>query len=125
MPDPQVIDWPQITVGGRSYMLRLSYAASYQLTSWGVTVNTANMIQLAAAMAGNFDKDGKWHSAGFKNPLDLADAMERTDEAPLIAAVEDAIKKAFPDAKVEVVRNGGEVVTMPPSPTTETNTSGS
>ncbi len=97
---PQAIDWPEITVGGAKYTLRVSYASSYQLTLWGKNLASATAVELAAAMAGRFDDSGKWRSAGFERAVDLADLMEPGDETPVIAGCTDAIKKAYPEAEV-------------------------
>jgi hypothetical protein len=121
--NPQTIQWPEITVGGLKLTLRLSYAAHYQLTRWGKTLADATAVELAAAMAGAFDASGKWKSAGFAAPLDLADLMEQADEAPLIAAVTDAIKKAYPE--LEVSAQAVPVEAEPePEPTPTSSTSG-
>ena len=99
MKTPTTIEWPTANVGGETFTLRYSYAANYQLATWGKNIASATSIELAAAMAGAF-VDGKWQSAGFNRPLDLADLMEPEQETPLIAAVADALKKAYPELEV-------------------------
>ena len=97
---PQAIQWPEITVSGRKFTLRFSYAAQYQLTRWGKTLADATAIEIAAACAGSFDASGKWKSEGFEKPIHFADMMEPGDEAALIEGVLQSIKKAFPEVEV-------------------------
>jgi hypothetical protein len=102
---PQAIVWPEITVGGRKFTLRFSYAAQYQLTRWGRTLtstmpDSATWLEIAAASAGSFDASGKWTSEGFARALDFADLMEPGDEMPLMEAVTAALKKASPKPEV-------------------------
>lgn len=97
---PQAIQWPEITVSGRKFTLRFSYAAQYQLTRWGKTLADATAIEIAAACAGSFDASGKWKTEGFEKPIHFADLMEPGDEEGLIEGVLIAIKKAFPEAEV-------------------------
>ncbi len=95
---PTAIDFPQLTVGGQSFTLRYSYAAEYQLARWGKNLGSATAIELAAAMAGHFDDEGRWRTHGFERPIDFADLMDAHDEPIVIKAATDAIKKAFPEA---------------------------
>ncbi len=97
---PQAIQWPEISVSGRKFTLRFSYAAQYQLTRWGKTLADATAIEIAAACAGTFDASGKWRSEGFDKPIHFADMMEPGDEAALIEGVLQSIKKAFPEVEV-------------------------
>jgi hypothetical protein len=113
LPTQAPIEWPTISVGSgkekREFTLRMSYAANYQLTRWGVNTAKATAIELAAAMAGQF-VDGKWRSEAFARPQDLADLMEPTDEQGLLEAVLAALVKASPEA----------VVSLQPVPAKET-----
>lgn len=97
---PQAIAWPEISVSGRKFTLRFSYAAQYQLTRWGKTLADATAIEIAAACAGTFDASGKWKSEGFEKPIHFADMMEPGDEAALIEGVLSCIKKAYPEVEV-------------------------
>ena len=97
---PSAIDWPTIKVAGREFTLRLAYSANYQLARWGKSLTTADSIELAAAMAGSFNALGEWDSAGFKSGLALADLMQPGDEALVMQAVADALKKAYPELEV-------------------------
>ncbi len=102
---PQAIQWPEITVSGRKFTLRFSYAAQYQLTRWGKTLADATAIEIAAACAGTFDASGKWKTEGFDKPIHFADLMEPGDEAGLIEGVLAAIKKAYPEVAVSARPN--------------------
>ena len=104
---PTAIAWPSIQIGGERWTLRLSYTAHYQLAVWGKSIATATSIELAAAMMGRFDERGKWRSAAFRNPVELADILSDLDDATrdaqqgaLLEAVVDAIKKAYPDLAI-------------------------
>jgi hypothetical protein len=97
---PQAIQWPEITVSGRKFTLRFSYAAQYQLTRWGRTLADATAVEIAAACAGAFTPDGKWKSEGFEKSIHFADLMMPGDEAAVIEAVIDAVKKAYPELAV-------------------------
>lgn len=99
---PQPIDWPSVTIGGKRFTLRFAYSAYYQLTKWGKNIATADVLEMAAASAGTFDKEGRWHSAGFSSALDLADMIEGDEGAALLEAVAEAVKKAVPEAAVTV-----------------------
>jgi hypothetical protein len=121
MEKPTAVEWPQVTIGGLKYTLRLSYAANYQMARWGKNLASATTIELAAAMMGNFDPDGKWRSAGFERAVDLADMMESSDELPVIAAVTEAIKKAYPE--LEITAQQTPVTQAPTSEATKTDSS--
>ena len=105
VPTQAPIEWPKIRVGSgkdvREFTLRMSYAANYQLTRWGVNMAQATGIELAAAMAGEF-VNGKWKSEGFQRPQDLADLMEATDELSLMDAVLASLKKAQPGVEISL-----------------------
>ncbi len=96
---PQAIQWPEITVSGRKFTLRFSYAAQYQLTRWGKTLADATAIEIAAACAGSFDASGKWKTEGFDKPIHFADLMVPGDEAAVIDGVLSAVKKAYPEVE--------------------------
>jgi hypothetical protein len=100
---PTTIEWPKATIGGVKdrFTLRYAYSADYQLARWGRNLASANSLELAAAMAGNFDADGSWRSAGFERPLDLADLMRPEEEKPLIEAVAVAVKNRYPELEVK------------------------
>lgn len=102
---PQAIQWPEISVSGRKFTLRFSFASQCQLTAWGKssvpgTPNFATDLEWIASMCGSFDAAGKWHSEGFPRALDLADLMEPEDWAPIVEAMLTALKKAHPTLEV-------------------------
>ena len=99
----QPIAWPSVTLGsGLKITFRLAYSAYYQLSRWGIEIDKATVIELAAAAAGEFDAAGKWRSAGFVRPIDFADMLEPGDEAAISEAVVDALKKVLPEAVLSV-----------------------
>ena len=100
----KAIDWPKASIGGTEYTLRLSYPAHAQMFRWGFGgVSNIPIAAWAAAMAGHFDKSGKWRSAGFERWVDVADVLLDAEREPLTAAVQDAIKKAAPEAIVQAL----------------------
>ncbi len=123
----QVTDWPTVTVGGRSITLRYSFAAGVQLGKWGTSVaRGASLFELCAAMAGNFDQDGKWRSIGYPRALDLADEV-LDDEVPvLMEATKTALKKVFPGLTFTSEPGAIDQTTNQKNPeTTKTDTSSS
>jgi hypothetical protein len=100
---PTTIEWPKITIGGVKdrFTLRYAYSADYQLARWGKNLASANSMELAAAMAGTFDQDGNWHSAGFERAVDLADLMLPTEETGVVGAVAVAVKNRYPELEVK------------------------
>lgn len=107
---PAAITWPTIRAGKRTFTLRYSYTSDYLLAKYGVNLASADAIQLAAAMAGEFVPSGEWRSEGFARPIDLADLMSPEDSTPLIEAVGQAVKNRFPelDLKTAPVRETTE-----------------
>lgn len=97
-PITQAVEWPKVTVGGRSITLRYSFAAGVILGRWGKSLFAGNAtnVDLAAAMAGSFDEHGKWHSIGYERSIDLADEVLDAEAGPLMEGVSEALKKAFP-----------------------------
>ncbi len=101
------IEYPTLTVGGISYKLRLSLSASYLLELAKVDPsqlseafknggrNIELMVKLAAAMMGNYDGRGNWHSLGM-DPLKLADLVPLEEFKALTDAVLSALVKARP-----------------------------
>jgi hypothetical protein len=102
MEKPQPIDWPRVKIGGKEFTLRFAYSAYYQLAKWGKNIASADVLEMAAAAAGNFDPGGNWHSAGFSSPLDLADLIVGDEGDALLAALADALKKAAPGTETTV-----------------------
>ncbi len=114
----QPIQWPSISVGGHTYILRISYAAHFQLSRWGmhigqsvtlkgengaadVTLKSAGPLDIAAASAGTFDGAGKWHSTGFERAIDFADLVTTEEEGvQIMTGVMEAIKKAYPELTI-------------------------
>jgi hypothetical protein len=124
---PQTIEWPVVQIGAEKFTLRYSYTSNYLLTKWKKTIGTATNIELAASMCGRFDSKGKWRSAGFENPVELADMLSEVDpdeqtatETALLTAITDALKKAFP--ALEVAQSPAQPGTMA---TTKTESSDS
>ena len=102
------IAWPEVTIAGESYLVRYTYASDVMLSSWGKTLATATLLEASAAMLGNFVKPGKWRSAGFERPIDLADLFEGPDEAQKVFdAVGPAIKNRYPDLEISARQNPG------------------
>lgn len=99
----KAIDWPTAKIDGIEYTFRLSYAAHAQLYKWGFS-SGVDIPDAAwgAAMAGRFNAAGKWRSAGFATWLEVADALLPEELKEFGAAVVDAIKKAAPDATVNL-----------------------
>jgi hypothetical protein len=107
----QPIDWPQVTVGKQTFTLRLSYAAYYQAAKWQTTTD----IELAAAAAGSFDREGHWHSAGFKTSLGFVDLISEQpveEQIELTAAVNGALADCVKKARLRPV-NSTPAVTEP------------
>lgn len=111
------ITYPTIVVGGKTYQLRFSHSAWYQLQIWGFTLGDPNrpipMLALAAAAAGVVDPvTGAWRSIGFARPLDLADAMLDSEVLSAIdQPVLDALKKAAPEADLTLNQPPAETIT--------------
>jgi hypothetical protein len=93
----QPIEWPVMEIAGRKLTFRMSYSAHVQLARWGTDINRASILEAAAAMAGTFDRNGKWRSEGYERPIDFADLMERGEEQRLLEVVTEALKKAYPE----------------------------
>lgn len=102
------IEYPTLTIGGISYKLRLSLSASYLLELAKVDPsqlaeafknggrNIELMVKLCAAMMGNYDARGNWHSVGM-DPLKLADLVPMEEFKALTDAVLAALVKAPPE----------------------------
>lgn len=97
------IDWPTITIGDRTYTLRQSFAASYQLGRWGVLLGGADYLQVAASQAGNYDENGKWKSAGFKSYMEFMDLISETPPDEILALV-NRIQDAAREAEKKALR---------------------
>ena len=109
---PKAIDWPKVQIGAETFTLRYSYSSNYQLAKWNKNIGTATTLELAASMAGRFDAKGKWKSAGFENPIELADLFSDLEpstqahtEALMVDAITDALKKAFPALEIVQKKN--------------------
>lgn len=108
-PAGSPVAYPTITAGGQTYQLRFAHGAWFQLQAWGFVLGDAArpipILALAAAAAGSVDANGRWKSAGFARPLDLADAMLPGETlASLDAPVLAALEKAAPKATLTVVQ---------------------
>lgn len=100
-PIPAAIQWPQVTLAcGEKLTFRYSYAADYQIQIWKKNLDTANWMEVAAAMAGEFTAPGKWRSRGFERPLDLVDILENEDILPIMEATEKALKNRYPELEL-------------------------
>ena len=123
------VSYPLLRIGAQEFVLRYSYSSNYQLAKWKKTLQTATNIELGASMCGSFDSAGHWHSAGFANPIDLADLISNLDpeaqlatETEMLDAITDALKKAFP--ALEIVQTPSQPGT-PAMETTKNNSSNS
>lgn len=105
---PQAIIWPTVKIGGRNKLsgrtltFRVAFAAHYLLQRWCPNALWTD-FDWAAASAGEFDKQGDWHSLGIP-PLELADILSRDQEpgkenewvALIQAAAVEAVGKVNP-----------------------------
>jgi hypothetical protein len=102
----KAIEWPKAKIAGVEYTFRLAYPARSQLIAWGFgfggSYPAIPIAAWAAAMAGAFDKNGKWRSAGFERWMDVTDAVQEAEIEALSTAVNEAIKKASPESIVTV-----------------------
>ena len=116
----ETVDWPRLTIGPHTFILRVTFATWHRLAEWGITEIYTD-VEFAAACAGNFDQRGKWHSANFKRPQDLADLIVDQvgtgDAAQYIQAVSDAVG----DALKKVRRLPGSLPTTEPAAPQKTN----
>ncbi len=96
---PQAIQWPEITVSGRKFTLRCSYASLFQLAGWGKNLTTATWIEMAASAAGHFLENGTWRSEGFLRVLDFVDLIGDGETDAVVSAAHEAAKKAFPEVE--------------------------
>lgn len=78
--------------------LRVCYATHYLLGKWGKNVATANSIELAAASCGSVNPVTQSWVPQFGTDLELAGLMTQEDELPVVSAVMEALKKAYPEA---------------------------
>lgn len=83
---------------GVALTLRVCYATHYLLGKWGKNVATANSIELAAAACGSVNPVTQAWIPQFSSDVELAGLMSQADEAPVVAAVVEALKKAYPEA---------------------------
>jgi hypothetical protein len=93
----QPIEWPVMEIAGRKLTFRMSYSAHVQLARWGTDIVHASILERAAAMAGTFDRKGKWVSEGYEKPIHFADLMEASQEERLVEVVIEALKKVYPE----------------------------
>lgn len=102
MPKPDAVQFPEIRANGRVFVLKYAYTAICQLGRWRRQLGNASFIELAAAMACEVQPDRSLRNCGFERATDFTDALgdDFTSEAELIAAVTDAIKKAYPEVEV-------------------------
>ncbi len=99
--DTKAIEWPKVNLGGRSYVLRMSFSATCQMVAWGFGEHDAiPPAAWAAALAGNW-VGGRWRSAAWPKWTDLTDVMSEDELLPMSRAVDDALKKAYPAATVQ------------------------
>ena len=113
-PVPQPVVYPRLRINGIDYEFRYTHSARMLIQSWGFTDPTRLVpaIVWAAAMAGFTDQAGKFRSAGFTKPSEFTDQLGEDDDlTPIYEATTEALKKAAPKAKIELV----------PSPATDTS----
>lgn len=101
------VEYPSILVGGKSYELKHSQSAIYQLNKWGWQPGDVDrpipIEAWAASMAGTVDPLGNWTSAEFKTPVQMLDRM--TDTEPFVSLVEpvfEALKKVMPGLTLDL-----------------------
>lgn len=107
---PEVIQYPEVIIGGKKYSIRFGMNAIFKLNSWGIRVdslasvmqeyqqsgrNIEMIVTLAAAALGRM-VGGRWKSATFESGQDLADQMLNGEMADLIPKTMDALGKASP-----------------------------
>ena len=83
---------------GVALTLRVCYATHYLLGKWGKNVATANSIELAAASCGSVNPTTQAWVPQFSSDVELAGMMTQEDEAIVVPAVIEALKKAYPEA---------------------------
>lgn len=103
------VTYPEVTVGGKPYLVRFGLNAVYRLSSWGIEADrlksileefqtnharVENIFTLIAAGLGTL-VDGQWHSAKF-TPDNLADTLLDGEFPMLAAKLADALGKASP-----------------------------
>ena len=106
---PEVVSYPSVTVGGKSWQLRFAHSAWFQLQQWGYRIGDPDrpipIAALAAASAGEVDASGKWRSAGFARVVDFTDLMQDGETlSSLDTPVLEALGKAAPKATLSVVQ---------------------
>jgi len=87
-------------IAGRSLTFRVSYSSHVQLALWKTDIMQASLFEVGAASAGTFGKNGKWRSEGYERPIDFVDLLEPGDFEPVRVAVNDALKKAYPELEL-------------------------
>jgi hypothetical protein len=115
-PNGSPVAYPTITAGGKQYQLRFAHGAWFQLQAWGFELGNPDkqipILALAAAAAGEMDARGRWKSAGFARPIDLADAMiDGETLASLDEPVLAALRKAAPAADLTLSQAPANVTT--------------
>jgi hypothetical protein len=105
-------DWPKVTVGGKSFLMRYTSASLLLLADWGVPVGkmqewqsslnesgrafSAN-VKLALATLGNFDSSGEWEPLD-QNPLKTIAKLVDGEMATLMQGFAVAMAKVAPPA---------------------------
>lgn len=106
-PIPQPVAYPRLRINGNEYEFRYTRTSQFLLESWGYELGPGKPIPVlawAASLAGFVDSRGVFSSAGFKRPSDFVDQIPLEDDlTPLYQAVEEALKKAAPKVKLELV----------------------
>jgi hypothetical protein len=107
-PIPQPVAYPRLRINGNEYEFRFTRTSQFLLESWGYDMGPGKPIPVmawAAACAGFVDSRGVFSSAGFKKPTEFVDQIPLEDDpTPIYQAVEEALKKAAPKAKLELVK---------------------
>ena len=111
-PVPQPVTYPRLRINGNEYEFRYTRTSQFLLESWGYELTPGKTIPVlawAAAMAGFVDSLGKYRSAAFTRPAEFTDQIALEDDLnPLYQAVTDALGKALPKAKLELVPSPAE-----------------
>lgn len=101
------ISYPSMTINGEHFEFRFTHSAQLLMNRWGYYDLSQSIPSLvwAAAMAGSVDGSGKFRSAGFDKPTEFTDKISPEDDLkPIYDAVSEALKKAAPKAKIELVK---------------------
>jgi hypothetical protein len=102
------VAYPSATVGDNVFQFRYTKSSKMLLEMWGIDFTRPIPIMiLAACMAGSVIA-GIWRSVGFTKPTEFTDLIGiEDDDTAIHAAVNEALKKAFPTASIAVTAKSG------------------